>query len=201
MSFINNTIEDHSSIDDTLDYIKSLKETQYKWWLYYPYSPNEPSYSSNGEVPPNSYIRSHGINCVGVINLMRRYNNRKVPGCFGEKPEVYTGGPFIWFDYLHDRGVLHKFDATRVYPKGTLLLRKYKDRDDHGHIAVIYQSDARGVLHSSLLHSYSYDSLPIAKLCEPGVCIDDCVGMSHYWKKGGFYTHVCKLDDWLYTDD
>jgi len=58
--------------------------------------------------------------------------------------------------------VLEPFDATKSYPVGSLLLRRYRDPVDQGHLALIYND-------GQLLHCY-----PVA-----GVTIDPSIKSSH----------------------
>jgi hypothetical protein len=145
--------------------------------------------------PPNKLIKRYGINCSGLINLLRRYAGLPVSVILNKK--IGLGGTGEWFSYLKSKKRLKPFDICKSYPAGTMLLRNYNPIDS-GHCAVIYKENKRGVLYSSLLHSVGWFDKSKKKI----VKIDNIVADSHFYQYNGttnigHYTHICLPSDWL----
>jgi hypothetical protein len=177
------------NIRKAINFIYSLIGTKYSWWMNNDDMRvnEEPSYSINTNVPTKSYIKKHSINCVGVINLMRRINNLDIPG--SNNPNYkYPGGTYIWYQYLKNKKKLEKFNINKIYPRGTLLLKKYINYYNQGHVAIIYRSSK---INTKIIHSYSYESLPNKNLNNPGIIIEPLNDYLH------FFTHICLPQDWL----
>ncbi len=142
----------------------------------------EPFYINN--IPDNEYIKKHGINCAGLINIMRLNSCGNVPGNGN-----WRGGIESWYNYLKSKEVLKPFDFKQNYPKGTLLLRNYRDSYDQGHAAVI--CDKHDIwLNDNIIHAYndvSGGKVGITKL-----------GCSHYIIPEGYYEYAILSEDWLY---
>ena len=187
-----------SNIDKLLYIIDNLLNTKYKWWHKYMEDCGEQSYAKNGDIPDFETIKNIGINCVGVINLIRRYIGLDIPGY--KENKSYAGGTYEWYKYLNKNKKLKKFNYKKEYPIGTLLIRKYMSETDQGHVAVIYKNNPKGVLFSQLAHAYCYTEFnenDINKKLSPGLNIDLSVGASHFWFPEGTYTHICYPQDWL----
>ena len=172
--------------------------TPYVWWNENMIDCGPQSYADDTKLLDFEKINKIGMNCSGLINIIRKSVGLEVPGVKEKTP--YAGGSYFWFEYLKKNKKLKKFNVRKVYPEGTLLLRQYKDGMDQGHMAVIYESNHKGVLFSKLAHAYSYT--PFNPLQEtqkhfPGLKIDNSVGESHFWYEDGLYTHVCMPKDWL----
>lgn len=184
-----------SRIRRALKFAKTFVGRRYKWWT--PQvdmtSDQAPFWASNDLIPQ----KIDAMSCTGLLNLIMRYLKKPVPGT--EKVGYrYPGGTWIWFHTLKRQGVLHKFDPSKRYPKGTLLLRDYRSDQDQGHAAIIYKSDKLNVFQSLIIHSYSetgYTSK--GGYSDPGVTIQP-LGYSHFaFDPKGYYTHVCYPKDWL----
>lgn len=81
------------------------------------------------------------------------------------------------------------FSVEEVYPRGTLLLRKYRDVKDQGHVAVVLDG-ALGPA-SPVLQSFSKKGYPHT---EPGVNAEFTVKESH---DGGYYEYAVLPEQWL----
>jgi hypothetical protein len=164
------------------------------------------AYADTSHIPDIDTIMKHGINCVGVINLARRFIGLQPPGFKdGVKWETYAGGTYSWWQHLKRRGWLEPLDVSASYPKGTLLLREYKDETDQGHVAIINKqsTETLSVLDSPIIHSYPddlYDNKDPYKHIKPGLTIDASMRKTHYsWDTKGYFTHVCLRKHWLFS--
>lgn len=162
--------------DSAIKYGLSLCGVPYRWWLGGPISEGGPFYAGN-YCPTHEQLSREGLNCAGLINLMRKHAGLELP----EEPG--TGG---WWKYLSERGKLQTFDPDTTYPAGTLLLRPYESLYDQGHLAVILDNNVPA-MRSRLLHCYH----PM------GVYVDENVQKSHEWFADGYYRYVALPDSWL----
>jgi len=121
-----------------------------------------------------SYLKENGMNSVGFINILRRFNKLKIPG---------TGKINSWFFYLKRKNRLKKIIKNKKYPNGTLFLANYKARGDKdpGHMAVIFSN--------KIIHCYN----------DEGVIIND-LKKSDSLFGGKYYTHICFPKDWILID-
>jgi hypothetical protein len=129
-------------------------------------------------------IKKGGANCIGLINLIVMALDNKSQS--------------NWFEYLEKHGVLEPFEHGEVYPKGTMVLRRYKDLEDQGHVAMM-------VSDTEIIHSYMYID-PDQSFQEaihssestygPGVTIEP-IDVSNSWFEKGTYTHICRPKYWL----
>lgn len=180
-----------SSIDDVMIYASKFLGAPYLTWDYGDIKDGPPFYVDKPESA--EYVKQHGVCCAGLMNLILHYVNKDVPGngCYG-------GGTISWFDHFRDAGLLHDFDMSKNYEPGTLLIRRYRDTTDQGHLAMVYGSseDTVGIpkwdpkqqqpLFNKLIHS-----------CR-GVGVSVCyVGLSHFCMEYGTYEYVVRPHDWL----
>lgn len=153
-------------------YVAGLIGTRYVWWTADMPDCGPMAYASNDKSVPNEIeVKITGMNCVGLINLMRRFKGLDVPGV--KEQEKYAGGTYVWFNYLLERDLLKSYIEEETYPLGTLLLRPYTNEQDQGHVAVVCANN-------KVLHCYP----------QAGLCIENFA-----WKD--YYTHVCAPADWL----
>lgn len=164
-----------------VEFIKKLIGTPYVWWkegdiIHY----KAPFWANNSKITDTdiNFIKNQGCNSAGFINIICRFLNLQIPGLSLGLPNA--GGIYIWFDYLNTFGVLEKFKPERNYPIGTLLLRKYSNTMDQGHISIVLDD-------MKLAHSYP----------DVGICIDESYYISHNWLPEGYYTHVCLPKKWV----
>lgn len=130
------------SLEATFNFTNKLLDIPYEWW-----NPEEsmisddgPFWAFNKECPNIERIKT--ANCAGLINLIRRFNNLEIPGV--KDNNFYSGGTYVWSQYLDK--YKNKFDNKCIYKPGTLLLRDYRDINDQGHLAVVF--DNENILHS-----------------------------------------------------
>jgi hypothetical protein len=170
-------------IERALLYARSLLGTRYAPWNGGIIGSGTPFWIDT-ELPSGDKIATDGANCVGLINLISlSLNNESRDN---------------WFDYLNKKEVLELYDPGQVYPRGTMVLRKYKDIEDQGHVGVI-------VFNDEIIHSYMRidpDRTFQDSICSPnpdyrpGTVIEK-IGDSHTWFEGGTYTHICKPEFWM----
>lgn len=166
-----------------LGYINELRGTPYVWWKDGEYTSAAPApfWIRKEDVAPAAYIKHAGCNCAGFINLMCHHVGSSIPGA--SLGLYYAGGTAIWFDYLYCMGLLQPFSIknANTLPPFTLLIRNYKSPEDQGHVAVILPA-------MRLAHCYP----------DAGITIDESIVASHSWLHGGYYTHYCLPQHWLY---
>ena len=188
------------NVQNALKYGSSLIGTKYKYWIEGEnmLTGEGPSWVSSESAPQACNVKSSSCNCTGLINLMRRKLGLTIPGL--DKQYKYSGGTWIWFTTLRKQHKLEVFDINKIYPKGTLLIRNYKNAHDQGHVAIIFTNNTKNVLLAKLLHCYpniGYDEAGHKKV-GPGVTIDESIGKSHFgWNDRGYYTHACLPKNWL----
>lgn len=184
-----------------ISFINQLLGTPYILWRADQKDCGIQAYVSHEPIPTIDYIKQTGINCVGLINLIRRYFKQDIPGI--KENKQYAGGTYEWFKYFKKNKRLKKFNYKKSYPIGTLLLRNYSNEQDQGHMAIIYNDyNGKDVLFCELVHAY-YDisdnkNIKNKKL-SPGLIVDNSVGLSHFWFSQGTYTHICYPNDWIYN--
>ena len=149
-----------------------------------------PYYIGTGNIPLYKKIKKEGVNCSGLVNLIRRYLGLEIPGMIIAEPEHYwPGGTGAWFSYLLCKNRLEIIDYDIVYPKGTLLLEDF-NKENQGHLAIVVNSHSKGLLFSKIIHSR----------WEPEISRVIIETFNNYKFKGKInkrFTHVCLPDNWL----
>jgi hypothetical protein len=132
--------------------------------------------------PSLADVKKGGVNCLGLINLIWLH--------FGLPA---SQNPFVM---LEKRGVLRDFNLNMDYSFGTLLVRPYRDDNDLGHYAIVW--DDGNVLHAytKLAEGENFSDVSAEHLTAPGVAVEP-LEFSNSWYHPHTYTHVCMLDDWL----
>ena len=174
-------------MDSIIKYLKKYEGMKYtKYNFECPVmDENEPFWVSNSELPEFSYIYEKGSNCVGLINILRRHLNLKIPGL--EENYQYPGGTASWFRYLKEKNRLIQINNLDSYPIGTLLIQDFNIMDQ-GHVAVITESN-KTLLESNIIHN-------ISDLCDEKynkVIIEKLKEYPNYKR----FTHVCLPEHWL----
>ena len=172
-------------IDDILKYAKSLMGVKYTWWKCGSTTQKDHPFYVD-KLPTKKYLKENGINCAGLINLLRLKVGKEVPGKGNEK-----GGTVAWLKFLKKKDVLEKFNYTNKYPVGTLFIRKYRNVKDQGHVAVFYsQSEDKMLLHGKIIHAYAYGNKGKVGLTP--------LGYSHFSIPEGYYEYAIKPENWLF---
>ena len=204
---------DKSKINKILKYAKTLVGIPYRWHRdTNKVSGNDKFWSKNGKSVTASDIKKKDkcIVCTGLLNLMRRYAGLSIPGldgCMGKIGLQFPGTTGIWYYYLKKKGVLHKFDSRKKYPKGTMFIRKFFDVvKDQGHVVVLLtesKNRTKSILDEKIIHAYSdidYITSEKKKIRNVGSTRIEKLRSSHNWIKWGYYTHVCYPQDWLLVE-
>ena len=106
----------NARIKEILSFVSKLIGIKYTLWLSgSTMTTLHPFYVDY--IPPINYIKKHGINCAGLVNIMRLKNGKNIPG-FG----IYRGGTEMWVYYLNSKKLLEKFDIEKQYPKSYILI-------------------------------------------------------------------------------
>ena len=169
-----------------ITYAKSLINVPYRWYdeSIDIANPDDQFWCKSGPAPDAKAIilEDKSIVCTGLINLMRRHLWRSVP-----KHDTCPGGTVAWVNYLSKKNCLKPIDINAVYPAGTLLIKKYENAEDQGHVAVMLED-------SYMIHA----------------CADVPYKFRHMYKNHGYvrvekyythyFTHVCDADDWLLSE-
>jgi hypothetical protein len=167
-----------------MEFVEALVDkTPYRWW-----SDGESTLEDGPfyckKIPSIETIQKSGCNCAGLINILQLCRGLVVPGV--KINHFYAGGTYAWYEYLSSINALEPVNRSKSYPKGSLLLRRYRDVKDQGHLAVLYTS---GILtNQKLLHCY-YNR---------GITIDESFQDSDSWCKDGYYEYICV--NWFYAD-
>lgn len=199
-----------------MDYAETLIGIPFRWYDadVDSFVHDDKFWVSNSSAPTADEIRENdrSIVCTGFINLIRRKNRLSIPGLNGnisgkykELYKQFPGGTGAWYLYLYQKKRLEKINLKRQYPKGTLLIARFKDNvKDQGHVAVVYDCDGTDIREQSIIHSYSsieYKDRHLEK--NHGNVRIDKFYISNNENKGNkksYYTFVCLPENWLLID-
>ena len=165
-------------ISKALNYGSSLLHTKYLWWKDDDTNPDYIFYVN--VVPSITDIRNKGVNCAGFINLVRQSTGRTMIEPAGEVGKICPGGTGYWYELLSSRNVLENYDKDKKYTKGTLLMRKYRNEIDQGHVAIVFNEC------QTVIHSYWDD------------CNNNGVDITKIIPD--YYEYAIKPEDWLLCD-
>jgi hypothetical protein len=198
-----------------MEYATSLIGVPYRWYVEEidSFTGTDKFWSENAPAPSALEITggNKSIVCSGLTNLLRRKAGLSIPGLNGnikgkykELYKKYPGGTGAWFLYLYQRKRLEKLDIKQKYPKGTLLLAKFKDNEtDQGHVAIVYDNiaDAKNINDQLIIHA-SPDILYEDKdkyTNHGNVKVEEFNISNNKWKgkQKLYYTHVCLPENWL----
>jgi hypothetical protein len=130
-----------SRFDAALEWINPLVGTMpYGLWTGGCVPSGPPAWAINRPPPPRSYLRGKRIFCAGVPNLMLRFIGKRVP-TYGN--DCYDGGMVAYWSYFE--GFHQPFDLHAVQ-RGDLLLRRFRNVEDQGHVAVALGDGADALL-------------------------------------------------------
>jgi hypothetical protein len=193
-------------INDALIYAKSFIGITYRWFKETDkvqgddkiWAANEPIITAEEIKEKNK-----SINCVGLINLIRRYMGLSIPGLDGKEGEIgqiFPGTTWTWFNYLNRTNRLEKINFNSKYDIGTLLISDFKNFNKPGHVAIIINKFGKNVKEQYILHSYSYynykDSMNMNNVGTTGIQKMDNDNILDWFE----VTHICLPDNWLLKD-
>lgn len=180
-------------VNKILKYAKSLIGIPYTWWLEgeNTCSTLHPFYIN--KIPTLKYLKEYGINCTGLINLLRLKMGKDVKGV-----GKYKGGTYQWYKYFKDNNFLKEFKYNKKYPLGTLFIRKYRNIKDQGHVAVLYKWNEKKelkdeTLHAYIIHAISNEEYPINN----GKVFVTNLGYTHFSTSYGYFDNIVLPEDWL----
>ena len=176
-------MQQSKSIEQALTYAKTLINIPYRWYDESAdvFKQDDQFWCGDGPAPSAKTIilEDKCIVCTGLINLMRRYIGLPIPQ-YGE----YSGGTVAWVKYLTETKRIKDINLDVKYPAGTLLIKKYKNHEEQGHVAVMLED-------SHIIHAAA--DIPYAD--------------RHRHKNHGYvriekydlsyFTHACDAIEWL----
>ena len=182
-----------NEIEEVIEYAKKMEGIKYTWWFG---SDTEEDIFYCNEIPTMEKLNERGINCAGLINIMRIYSGGEIPE--QKDAEEVRGGTQFWYNYFNSVEKLEVFDYEKSYPLGTLLLRDYKDINDQGHLAVICEhskKEPKKILYGSIIHAFAGGD------GENGRVGITNLGSSHFSLINndgeGYYEYAILPEDWL----
>lgn len=170
----------------------AVNKTRYVYWRSGVVPPRSPAWAENGPPPRIQDVVRDGAFCAAVATLIRRELGLEVPHLGDENFDggvvAYVGAtnpaPRDWArqGYFARRGVLKDFDLAEAKRRPwTLLLRRYRDVSDQGHVAVSFPG-------GRVLQTYDGGN------GWPGLNTDATIERSH---AGGYYEFMVAPEDWL----
>lgn len=136
------TAKEGTRFYEALTYLEPLiGGTPYRWWTSGPVPDGPPAYAVNKPPPSRDSVRQGGVFCAGVINLMLRAVDKKVP-TYGNP--LYDGGTLAYAEYF--RGYSEPFNLARALEvarekrSGVLIGRPFRSSFDQGHVGVVLPS-------------------------------------------------------------
>jgi hypothetical protein len=212
---------EQNNVARVIDYSTTLVGLPFRW-----YDPEIDTFDGTGKfwcensLPPSAeeiVEKDKSIACTGFVNLLRRRAGLSIPGLDGnikgkykEYYKNYPGGTGAWWLYLFQRKRLEKLDMKKRYPKGTLLLARYKDdENDQGHGAVVYEDadESQTINDQLIVHSNpDFDILYTDRdkhKNHGSVKVEKFSISNNYYKykgKKSYYTYVCLPENWLLLD-
>tara|TARA_B110001469_G_C9616185_1_gene306799 strand:- start:65 stop:580 length:516 start_codon:yes stop_codon:yes gene_type:complete len=121
-----------------LEYGLKLIGIPYDYWIGGKNQEKAPMFAINGPSPDSKEITS--LNCAGLVNLLLRFRSKELP--YDENNNI--GGTESYYYYYKDKAL--KFDINKKYPIGSLLIRKYRNINDQGHLAIILEDNGKDSL-------------------------------------------------------
>jgi hypothetical protein len=202
-------------VTDLYSYAESLVGLPFRWYdpAVDTFVGDDKFWCENSIAPSAKEIKRQdkSIVCTGFPNLLRRFNGLNIPGLdsnirgkYRELYKQFPGGTGAWFAYLNQNRRLQKLNIKERYPKGTLLIARYKSDDkDQGHLAVIYDDvdETKNITHQQVIHSTpTIDYGDRANNKNHGaVIIEPFTISNNLWKydKISYYKFVCLPENWL----
>ncbi len=171
-------------IFEAIEYAKSLIGIPYRW-----YDENKEEFNENDKfwcvdkpAPTAEFIISEdkSIVCTGLINLMCRYVKVPIP-----KYKKYPGGTVAWYKWLSKNKCIKKLQNKSIdFSIGTLLIRKYKNEVDQGHVAIVIEKNL--IIHAAADIPYeerfNHKNHGYVKISDYDI---------------NYFTHYCLPEKWL----
>eukprot|EP00658_Telonema_sp_P-2_P041094 TRINITY_DN29391_c0_g1_i1.p1 TRINITY_DN29391_c0_g1~~TRINITY_DN29391_c0_g1_i1.p1 ORF type:complete len:224 (-),score=41.44 TRINITY_DN29391_c0_g1_i1:127-798(-) len=168
-------------VERAIEYALLLIGTPYAWWTGGAIPIAAPMWAEDAPAPDPTSVAS--VNCAGLTNLMLRSVEQPLPWA----EHTGRGGTAAYGEVYARSGVA--FALGERYPRGTLLLRRYRNVQDQGHVAVVLDDAGAS---ANVLQSFSYGHPSES----PGVSASYTVEESH---AGGFYELAVLPEHWLTT--
>ena len=211
-----------TTVEEAMIYAESLKGIPFRWYVngeLQTFTGDNAFWCENSPPPSAAEIikKDKYIVCTGLPNLLRRVCGLTIPGLGprirGKYSDVYKkfpGGTTAWFAYLYQTKRAKKFDINARYPRGTLLMARYKAKDngekDQGHLAVVYDDveEPKTIKDQLIIHSTPTIDYKKRDSCKDhGSVKIESFNISNElfkWDKISYYKWVCLPEDWLLLD-
>jgi hypothetical protein len=180
--------KNEKKVKKILSYAKRLLGIKYTGWNM---DIKDKNFFYVEEIPSFESVQEKGITCTGFINILRQVYGSKIP-----ESNSVRGGTVFWYKYFRKNHLLEKFDYTKDYPLGTLFLRKYRNIEDQGHVAIFfkkYRKDPTKLLYGKIIHAFADESTG-------GYVGITTLGYSHFYGpngKEGYYEFAIAPQNWL----
>lgn len=162
-----------------MEFAKSLIGIKYIWWI--PNGSEEMFYTE--ELPSVDELTLKGTNCSGFVNILRQKYGNRIPSIKDIPEYIVKGGTSYWYELK--KNLMKPFDIKCKYPMGTLLFRKYRNKYDQGHMAIICDTETKQIIHC-YYENKEYNGIDIHSLEQ-----------SHWYIPEGYYEFILYPDDWL----
>jgi hypothetical protein len=202
-------------VDETLAYAETLVGLPFRWYDpdVHTFCGDDVFWCENSVAPMADEIQKNNksIACTGLPNLLRRFRGLTIPGLgpkmrgkFADIYQACPGGTGAWFAHLNQNKRLEKLDMNKSYPKGTLLIARFKDIvKDQGHLAIVYDDvdETKNITNQNIIHATpTIDYKDRLNHKNHGqVKIEPFIISNELWKwdKIGYYKYVCLPENWL----
>jgi len=208
----------HSNIELAISYAETLVGLPFRWYdpAVDSFVGDDKFWCENSPPPTAEEIKANdkSIVCTGFPNLIRRFCGFCVPGLghvirgkYSDVYKAFPGGTDTWYAYLRQNKRLQKLDMKKSYPRGTLLIARFKSNDkDQGHLAIVYDDvdETKNITHQQVIHATpTIDYNDRATSNDHGaVKIESFMIGNELWKwdKISYYKYVCLPENWLLLD-
>jgi len=208
----------HSNVNLAISYAESLVGLPFRWYdpAVDSFVGHDKFWCENSPPPSAEEIKTNekAIVCTGLPNLIRRFCGLRVPGLghvirgkYSDVIKAFPGGTGAWYAHLRQNKRLQKLNMKERYPKGTLLIARFKSDDkDQGHLAIIYDDvdETKNITHQQVIHSAPTIEYPDrANAIDHGAVIIEPFTVSNNlwkWDKISYYKFVCLPENWLLVD-
>jgi hypothetical protein len=205
------------TIESVLSFANEFEGVPYRWFIdeVDSFVGDDKLWCENSPPPTADEIRQYdkSVVCSGFTNILRRYCGLSIPGLNGNIRGKYAklysecpGGTGAWFLYLYQNQRLEKFDMKKKYPKGTLLIARFKSYiEDQGHVAIVFRDDIGNTIQDQLI-IHAFPSIHInsanSEKNHGSVRIEPFHISNNLLRKEkpSYYTFVCLPENWLFVE-